>query len=68
MMKYRNREYNERRNEVLRNAGLALLVFGAAALGHVLVSINSAAVAVLVLAVVLGALGISALKTIHAEA
>lgn len=68
MMKYKNREYNENRNEMIRNAGLAVLAFGAAAAGHVLVSTNSAAVAVLSLACVLGALGLSALKTVKAEA
>ena len=65
MTKYRNREFNEKRNEVIRNAGLAVLVFGAAAAAHVLVGVNSAAVAVLSLVCVLGALGFSTLKTIH---
>ena len=68
MMKYRNNEYNEKRNNVIRDAGLAVLAFGVAVIGHVLVETNSLAVAALSLLGVLGALGISALKTVKAEA
>ena len=62
MMKYRNREYNKQRNEMIRNAGLMGLVLAAAALGHILVKTDSLLVAAASLLCVLGALGVSSLR------
>ena len=66
MMKYRNREYNKERNEMMRSAGLLGLVLAAAVLGHLLVETDSLLVGAVSLIVVLGALGLSSLKNIRA--
>jgi len=66
MMKYRNKEYNKERNEMMRSAGLLGLVLAAAVLGHVLVETDSLLVGAVSLIVVLGALGLSSLKNIKA--
>jgi len=66
MMKYRNKEYNKERNEMMRSAGLLGLVLAAAVLGHLLVETDSLLVGAVSLMVVLGALGLSSLKNIKA--
>lgn len=66
MMKYRNREYNKERNEMMRSAGLLGLVLAAAALGHLLVKTDSLLVGAVSLMAVLGALGLSSLRNIRA--
>ena len=66
MMKYRNKEYNKERNEMMRSAGLLGLVLAAAVLGHLLVETDSLLVGAVSLIVVLGALGLSSLKNIRA--
>jgi len=66
MMKYRNKEYNKERNEMMRSAGLLGLVLAAAVLGHLLVETDSLLVGAVSLIVVLGALGLSSLKNIKA--
>lgn len=66
MMKYRNKEYNKERNEMMRSAGLLGLVLAAAALGHLLVKTDSLLVGAVSLIVVLGALGLSSLRNIRA--
>lgn len=65
MMKYRNKEYNKERNEMMRSAGLLGLVLAAAVLGHLLVETDSLLVGAVSLIVVLGALGLSSLKNIR---
>lgn len=67
MMKYRNKEYNKERNEMMHNGALLILALAAGAAGHILVSTNSAAVAALSLAAVLGVLGIKCIKSIKEE-
>ena len=66
MMKYRNKEYNKERNEMMRSAGLLGLVLAAAALGHRLVKTDSLLVGAVSLMAVLGALGLSSLRNIRA--
>ncbi|MBQ6899204.1 MAG: hypothetical protein IJN72_00025 [Firmicutes bacterium] len=66
MMKYRNKEYNKERNEMMRSAGLLGLVLAAAALGHLLVKTDSLLVGAVSLMAVLGALGLSSLRNIRA--
>lgn len=66
MMKYRNKEYNKERNEMMRSAGLLGLVLAAAVLGHLLVETDSLLVGAVSLIVVLGALGLSSLRNIRA--
>jgi len=67
MMKYRNSEYNQKRNEVLRTAGLAALGLGAAVAGHILVKTDSGIVAAVCIIGVLAALGISGLRNIKTD-
>jgi len=64
-MKYRNKQHNQMRNEMLRNAGLLGLALGVGALAQILVKTDSAAAAVACLAAVLGTLGLSSLKSIR---
>lgn len=66
MMKYRNKEYNKERNEMMRSAGLLGLVLAATALGHLLVKTDSLLVGAVSLMAVLGALGLSSLRNIRA--
>lgn len=63
MMKYRNKEHNEKRNSAVL-FGMAL---AAAAAGHILVSLDSAAAAVISLVSVLAALGLSCIRNIISQ-
>ncbi len=64
-MKYRNKQHNQMRNEMLRNAGLLGLALAVGALGHILVKTDSLLIAAVSLAVVLGTLGLSSLKNVR---
>lgn len=66
MMKYKNSEYNKKRNEMIRNAGLIIIALGIAAFGQILVNTDSALVAAGSVVCVLAALGISSWRSIRA--
>ena len=59
MMKYRNSEYNKKRNEMIYNACLITVALGIAALGQILAKTDSFLVAGASVVCVLAALGIS---------